>query len=211
LFASFVDIHVIEFHKRGLPHAHILLTLAHEDKPTCAEEIDSFICAELPEQDIDPLAYDTVTRHMIHGPCGPNFLKDPCMEGSDCSKHYPKPFCDETRIEENGFVKYRRRDDGRRITINGKKLDNRWVVSYNHDLCVKYDAHINVERCAQKNVIKYLHKYMHKGPDRATFVIEDNVDSTDAGGHPQCREVDEIKQYLDGRYISSIETAWPIF
>ena len=52
---------------------------------------------------------------------------------------------------------------------------------------------------------------VHKGPYRATFVIEDNVDSTDAGGHPQCREVDEIKQYLDGRYISSIEAAWRIF
>ena len=76
---------------------------------------------------------------------------------------------------------------------------------------MKYDAHINVERCAQKKVIKYLHKYMHKGPDRATFVIEDNVDPTDTGGHPQCREVDEIKQYLDGRYISSIEAAWRIF
>ena len=61
-------------------------------------------------------------------------------------------------------------------------LDNSWVVPYNRDLCVKYDTHINVERCAQKNVIKYLHKYMHKGPDRATFVIEDNVYSIDAGG-----------------------------
>ena len=72
MFASFVDIYVIEFQKRGLPHAHLLLILAHEDKPTYAEEIDSFICAELPEQDIDPLGYATVTRHMIHGPCGPD-------------------------------------------------------------------------------------------------------------------------------------------
>ena len=37
---------------------------------------------------------------------------------------------------------------------------------------------------------------MHKGPDQATFVIEDNVHTTDVGGHPQYREVDEIKQYL---------------
>ena len=70
------------------------------------------------------------------------------MEGSDCSKHYPKSVYDETRIEENGFVKYRRRGDDRRITVNGKELDNRWVIPYNRDLCVKYDAHINVERCA---------------------------------------------------------------
>ena len=90
---------------------------------TCVEEIDLFIYAELPEQDIYPLAYETVTRHMIHGPCGPDFPQAPCMEGLDCSKHYPKPFCDETSIEENGCVKYRRRDDGSRITVKGKELD----------------------------------------------------------------------------------------
>jgi len=73
---------------------------------------------------------------------------------------------------------------------------------------VTYDAHINVERCAQKKVIRYLHKYMHKGPIRATFVIEDNVNTTDAGGHPQYKEVGKIKQYLDGTYISS---DWRIF
>jgi len=52
---------------------------------------------------------------------------------------------------------------------------------------------------------------MHKGPNRATFVIEDNVNTTNAGGHPQYREVNEIKQYLDGRYVSSIKAAWCIY
>ena len=47
------------------------------------------------------------------------------------------------------------------ITINGNQIDNRWVVQYNGDLYLKYDAHINVERCVQKKVIKYLHEYMH--------------------------------------------------
>jgi len=52
---------------------------------------------------------------------------------------------------------------------------------------------------------------MHKGPDRAIFVIEENVETTEGGKEPQYRTVDEIKQYLDGRYISSIEVAWRIF
>jgi len=84
---------------------------------------------------------------MIHGSCGPDIPQAPHMKGSDCSKHYPKSFYNETRIEENEFVKYRRRDDGRRIIINGKELDNRWVIPYDRNICVKYDAHINVERC----------------------------------------------------------------
>ena len=107
VIASIADIYVIEFQKRGLPHAHILLTLADDDKWSCAKEIDSFICAEFPEQDLDPLAYATVTWHMIHGPCGPDIPHVLYMEGSDCSKHYPKSFCCETSIEKNGFVKYR--------------------------------------------------------------------------------------------------------
>jgi len=49
---------------------------------------------------------------------------------------------------------------------------------------VKYDAYINVERSALKKVINYLHKYMHKGPDQVTFVTEENISTTKAGGDP---------------------------
>ena len=61
---------------------------------------------------------------MIHGPCGRNISHAPCMEGLDCSKHYSKLFYNETSIEENVFVKYRQRNDGRRIITNEKELDN---------------------------------------------------------------------------------------
>ena len=52
---------------------------------------------------------------------------------------------------------------------------------------------------------------MHKGPNYEAFVIEKNVDSMEARREPQFREVNEIKQYLDGRYILSIEAVWHIF
>jgi len=94
------------------------------------------------------------------------------------------------------------------ITINGNQIDNRWVVPYNRELCVKYDAHINVERCAQKKVINYLHKYMHKGLDRAAFVLKENGQPNGQGGHNQHSDVDEIKQYLNGRYVSAVDAMW---
>ena len=47
---------------------------------------------------------------------------------------------------------------------------NERLVPYNRDLCVKYDAHINVECVAVRSVIKYLYKYVHKEHDRATIV-----------------------------------------
>ena len=39
---------VVEFQKRGLPHAHTLLIVSPEDKPRTPDDIDARICAELP-------------------------------------------------------------------------------------------------------------------------------------------------------------------
>ena len=69
LIASFTEIYVIKFQKRGLPHAHILLIVAPEDKPVCPEDVDRLISAEVPNQTTDPLAHETVTKFMVHGPC----------------------------------------------------------------------------------------------------------------------------------------------
>ncbi|XP_077246036.1 uncharacterized protein LOC143885875 [Tasmannia lanceolata] len=54
------DVHVVEFQKRGLPHVHILLTLASEDRIVTANEIDNFICVELPDKDDEPLLFEIV-------------------------------------------------------------------------------------------------------------------------------------------------------
>ena len=40
--------HVIEFQKRVLPHAHILIILANDDRSMVADEVDWVVCAELP-------------------------------------------------------------------------------------------------------------------------------------------------------------------
>ena len=36
---------VIEFQKRGLPHAHILVILSDEDSTNSSEDVDNVICA----------------------------------------------------------------------------------------------------------------------------------------------------------------------
>ncbi|XP_028058329.1 uncharacterized protein LOC114262174 [Camellia sinensis] len=205
------DIHVIEFQKRGLPHSHIILTLSADDKIKSPEEIDDIICAEIPDKDEDPLAFQTVMRCMIHGPCGSANPNAPCMVNGKCSKHYLKNFCSETSIDENGFAIYRRRNTKKKYMVNGFEIDNRWVIPYNRDLIVLYDAHINIERCAHSKLIKYLYNYIHKGPNHATVVIEDNVNRLNIDGQSRYREADEVKQYLDCRYISAIESYWRIF
>jgi len=69
LITSFTEVYVVEFQKRGLPHAHLVLTVAMEDKPFCPEDVDRLISAKILDQTIDPLAYDTITKFMVHGPC----------------------------------------------------------------------------------------------------------------------------------------------
>lgn len=47
-------VHVVEFQKRGLPHAHILLILESEDKPRTTDDYDSIVQAEIPDADCFP-------------------------------------------------------------------------------------------------------------------------------------------------------------
>ncbi|XP_050290504.1 uncharacterized protein LOC126728763 [Quercus robur] len=63
-------VYTVEYQKRGLPHAHILLFLHHDDKHPTAAEIDRIISAEIPDFNEEPLLYEAVKQYMVHGPCG---------------------------------------------------------------------------------------------------------------------------------------------
>lgn len=115
----------MEFQKRGLPHAHIVLWLANADKLLTPEDIDNVISAEIPDKLADPEGYKAVSQLMMHGPCGVANPKCPCMSNGLCTKHYPKPFSDNTIIDADGYALYRRRD--MKVTVECKNihLDNR--------------------------------------------------------------------------------------
>ena len=53
---------MVEFQKRGLPHAHILDTLKDGYKLTTVNDIDKFIS----DLEIDPVLYNIVVHNMIH-------------------------------------------------------------------------------------------------------------------------------------------------
>nr|XP_027083804.1 uncharacterized protein LOC113706116 [Coffea arabica] len=195
-------VYVIEFQKRGFPHAHLLLILKPQSKLLNPESYDKVVCAELPDRTRYPHLYNLVVKHMIHGPCGSMDKTCPCMRDGTCKSHYPKDFCPYTTHAEDGYPYYRRRDDGRKIKVRRFTLDNRWVVPYNPYLLALFDCHINVEIYSTIKLVKYLYKYVFKGHDLVSFkVVAD-------GGPP---DIDEINEFQKGRYISPSEAFWRIY
>jgi hypothetical protein len=102
---------------------------------------------------------------------------------------------------EDGYPIYRRRRiiEGERRKVKCKRvwLDNRWVIPYCPFLSKHFNAHINIELCSSISVFKYLFKYVYKGGDRTTAVLQN--------------EVNEIKDYVDAHYLSTPEAVWHLF
>ncbi|PIC42015.1 hypothetical protein B9Z55_009226 [Caenorhabditis nigoni] len=196
-------IFVIEFQKRGLPHLHMLLIMKTGSKPRTASDVDKVISAEIPDKTKNPRLHELVTSLMMHRPCGADNPSSPCMVKDVCSKKFPKSFREETSTDNDGFSLYRRRDDGRiheyKMGRNNVNLTNQHVVPHNPWLLLKYNCHINVEVCGAISSVKYLYKYVYKGTTRASIVIK-----IDENGKER-QEIDEIKQYLDTRYVCAPE------
>lgn len=192
-----------------MPHAHICLFLSSSCKFPTAKDVDRVISAEIPDKEKDPELYELVEQFMIHGPCGVDNPRCPCMIQGKCSKKFPKKFVDSTSLDSDGYPLYMRRDTGHTVQKNGVTLHNGFVVPYNARLLRKFQSHINVEWCNQSGAIKYLFKYINKGPDRVTATVyQVNGEKND---QQVKQNEDEIKAYFDCRYISACEAAWRIF
>ena len=134
LLDRIVVVYTIEFQKRGLPHAHIVLWLAPADKLLTVDEIDDVICAEIPDKLTDQVGYKAVSQFMMHGPCGAANPKCPCMSNGQCTKHYPKHFSDVTVMDADGYARYRRRDTKQTVECNNIHLDNRYHTNSKYKL-----------------------------------------------------------------------------
>ena len=131
---------------------------------------------------------------MIHSPCGVHNPNSPCMKDGICSKGFPKAFCERTSLNEDSYAHTHHRDTGRFYDINGKNVDNHWVVAFSIYLIWKYCCHINVECVSSVKGIKYIYKYIYKGHDPTTMEFD------------RCQN--EVKQYLDARYVAQNEAHW---
>ncbi|XP_010431093.1 PREDICTED: uncharacterized protein LOC104715381 [Camelina sativa] len=111
-------------------------------------DIDRFISAKIPDKELDKYLYEVVSDVIIHGPCGIHNRGSAGMNNGKCTKFFPKPFMENTVVDDAGYPIYKRRKNGR--FVHKKGLISRSV--------------------------KYLFKYITKGPDyiRANVGEEDN-------------------------------------
>ncbi|OWZ08499.1 Helitron helicase [Phytophthora megakarya] len=164
-------IYVVEFQKRGLPHAHILIILAEEDKPRTRDLINKLVSCEIPDETTNPELYETVMNCMMHGPCGSQNPNCVCMVDGKCFKGYPKPLVEVTRANVDGYAEVQRcRRLPGKLKFKNRVYDNatanQWVVPYNPYLSKKYNCHINIEICTGITVVKYKYKSCTKVPTR---------------------------------------------
>ena len=197
-------VYVIEFQKCGLPHTHFLLIMYPQDKINNPDHYDKIVCAEIPDILRHPKLHELVIKHMIHGPCGHLQTNNPCMQGDPpiCRFRYPRQFNEQTTQGEDAYPLYRRRDNGIKVDVRGKTLDNRWVVPYNPRLLMMFNCHMNVEVCSSIKSVKYLFKYVYKGHDKQVIQIDQDEQQV---------VINEIKKFQDARYVSPPEAMWRIF
>ncbi len=202
----------------------MLVILNKKNKIRTADDIDEIIRAEIPD-DSEVELQKIILNHMIHGPCegsSHRALKFACRdkpnkrEPEKCQKGFPKEFKDMTEMKDDGFPTYRRRErtlesyseETQKMLIKYSKnengevekdiVDNRYIVPYNKHLSLTFNCHLNVEYCGTIGAIKYLYKYIFKGSDRGTVVLDSS------------KNVNEITDYIDGRYIGANEALWRI-
>ncbi|TFY79296.1 hypothetical protein EWM64_g4717 [Hericium alpestre] len=173
-------VHVIEFQKCGLLHAHIAIKVV--DPYVDPHEIDSIVSACLPKDADDRSLVEEFMIHKHSGPGGSVGDKDGCRtKDGTCRHHFPKLLAEKPHIDPStGRVVYKR-----------LKEADRWVVPHNVAFLRRHNCHINFEIAGTTSLFQYLYKYLYKGPDY-TFFRCTHDDDDDSG-------IDEIDTYVRAR------------
>jgi hypothetical protein len=150
-----------EFQLRGAIHSHCLLW--------CEKSIPelirtSYIRADLPNPNIEPLLYKVVKKWQIHT-CKSHICGGLNPATGQCKKGFPAPLSSITYQAEHQL----------RYTYKRLTEDDRWVVPYNAELILLWDAHCNVQYCTSTGLASYISKYVTKVEPKSVL----NIRSTD--------------------------------
>lgn len=155
------------------------------------DKIDLFIKAELPRN--NTLLRQKIAKVMTHSKDHLTRENSRCRTASgNCQYHFPETITPRTWVDDDGRVHYRRRHE-----------EDLWIAPHVPEWIDELQCHIHTDIVFTSAVFPYLYKYLFKGPDHALFHIHTTT--------PDIREpINEPKDYINGRYLSSPEGAWRI-
>lgn len=156
------------------------------------DQLDTIVSAELPRH--NPTRREKVQRYMMHSRDHLTRAGSRCNQEGRCIYEFPHCLQPTTTIDEYGRVHWRRRDE-----------EDQWVVPYCAPLLDFADCHFHFDVVYTAKVFTYLYKYLYKGPDRASFAVNDMDDTSQP-----LQRVSEIDNYQKARYLSAPEAAWRI-
>jgi len=211
--------YVIEFQKRGLPHAHIAVAFTEQFKLRSGREIDLMVCAEIPDPKKHPILHSIVCKHHVH--CCQHEPGNPasCMVDGCCKKHFPFESRELTILVDCSYPLYRRRNlHETEITKHGRniRVTDGMIVPYNPALLLMLNCHCNIQACSQIFDYKYMFKYFTKGPELSIFYPHDTAKTSKqraayldkkSGLHAN----DEINGYKIARFLGTSDCVWSIF
>ncbi len=180
------SIYVIEFQKRGLPHAHIVVKFA-SSYPKNVDEINNVIHAEISRE--QGRLQDLVKAFMIHEHS--SVCKNPRTGHLRCrlpDKLSPTPF-----VNAAGYVSLRRREE-----------QDRCVANYNPALLMIAECHVHIKISETINVIEYMFNYMFKKPEQI------HVENISVKETKSLENMPPIDRQLVGSYVSAGEAMWQI-
>ncbi|KAE8233648.1 hypothetical protein CF326_g1310 [Tilletia indica] len=187
---------VIEFQRRGLPHAHIVFALERE----CPIELlDKVVSAEVPPE-TQPRLRELVLRfmrhsddHIIRRDGTPNTASR-CNKDGRCVWGFPHAITAETTVDPvTERVIYRRRT-----------AEDQMIAQYPPLILLAWEGHAHIDFSVSLESFVYIFKYIHKGPDYVDFrFAEPAQDFQEAAS----RAGDD---YIRARYLSATEATWRI-
>ena len=133
--------------------------------------------------------------HLIHSCDKPSAT---CIQGGKCKYGFPQVFQETSHYNENSYPTYRRRDTGSYLTKRNEEVTNQNVLPTNPFLSLMLNCHIYVEICSSFKSIKYIHKYIHKGPDMAQIKLKQVTPPSD-NENKEDEQKNEIKQFISAR------------
>jgi hypothetical protein len=143
---------VIEFQKRGLPHAHIAVSFEQASKLKAGRDVDLMICAEIPNPKAHPILHAAVLRHHVHTCKCDSDEPGSCIKDGRCKKSFPFDFRNETVLVDCSYPLYRRRNlHASQVSKGGRTINvtDGMIVPYNPVLLLMLDCHCNVQACSQ--------------------------------------------------------------